>query len=746
MPDKVPPKEDKLAAVRQIADAAWASLRGSLAEGETPENLAMLDKAYSIALEAHGTTPRKSGDPYITHPIAVTEILHEFGLDAPALAAALLHDVAEDTDFTISDIRKTFSKEIADLVNGVTKLSKVQLSTQEEQQAENIRKMLIAMSADIRVILIKLADRLHNMRTLQYKSEDSQLRIARETLDIYAPIAHRLGVRWVKEELEDLSLRFMDPHAYEEVRQSMEAISGERREFLAETQQKILECVRPLCPDAEVGGRIKSVHGIYRKMFLQNKSFGEIFDVFAVRILVNTKEECYNALGLIHESFTAIPGRLKDYISMPKPNGYQSLHTVVLVRKSGADGIPFEVQIRTKTMHQMAEYGVAAHWKYKLQYTGKSALDQQLDWLRKLVDSQKEGEEPEDLVQTLKSDFVPEEVYVFTPKGDIINMPQGATVIDFAYAIHSGVGERMIGAKVDGRIVPLETELKTGEIVSIMTSAPPGKGPSRDWLALAKTSSARAKIRAWFKREMREENVQRGREELERELHRNRISFADEDYPEVLQSAAKRHRFENIEDFYAAIGYGGVSVHRMLSYFKEESGKLQQKREEPKDALEITDTKKLTRSKEGVIVEGLDDVLVKFAHCCSPIPGDPIIGFITRGHGVSIHTKGCTNASAERRAEEPGRWLSAYWDTAANERFEVSLLIEYHDRIGILADVSTLCTNMHIPISDFSSRHAKDGLHSFTLSVVVNGAEQFERLHSRIREIKGIVTIARFQA
>ncbi|MDR1805642.1 MAG: bifunctional (p)ppGpp synthetase/guanosine-3',5'-bis(diphosphate) 3'-pyrophosphohydrolase [Clostridium sp.] len=746
MPKEKTNDEQALSAVKQIADAAWAELRAKLEQTETPEDLELLDKAYSLALEAHGLTPRLSGEPYITHPIAVTKILHELGLDAPALAAALLHDVVEDTDVTIEDIEKLFGAEVAVLVSGVTKLGKVQLSTQEEQQAENIRKMLIAMNADIRVILIKLADRLHNMRTLQYKKPASQLRIAKETLDIYAPIAHRLGVRWIKEELEDLSLRFMDPHAYEEVRRSMEALSDERQQFLAETQQKLLDCVRPLCPDAEVSGRIKSVHGIYRKMFLQNKNFDEIFDVFAVRILVNTKEECYNALGLIHESFTAIPGRLKDYISMPKPNGYQSLHTVVLVRKSGAEGIPFEVQIRTKQMHQMAEYGVAAHWKYKLQYSGKSPLDKQLDWLRKLVDAQREGEEAEDLVKTLKSDFVPEEVYILTPKGDIINLPQGATVIDFAYAIHSGVGERMIGAKVNGRIVPLDTELKTGEIVSVMTSPPPGKGPSRDWLSIAKTSSARAKIRAWFKREMREENIQRGREELERELHRNRIFFADEEYQDILISAARRHRFEEVDDFFAAIGYGGVSVFRMLSYFKEEENKLRQKHRDEEELITASNAvKKRVRSKEGVVVEGLDDVLVKFAHCCSPIPGDPIIGFITRGHGVSIHTQSCTNASPRRQEQEPGRWLKAYWDTESNERFETALLIEYHDRIGILSDVSTICANMHIPISDFSSRHAKDEIRAFTLSVVVAGAEQFARLQARINEIKGVVSVSRFQ-
>jgi len=768
-----PEKPDKLqdgpAALRENAMVAWASLREKLTRSETPATMALLDNAYITALEAHGPKTRQSGEPYITHPIAVTEILLELGLDAPALAAALLHDVAEDTKLDVLDIEKLFGPEVALLVDGVTKLGKVQLSTggrarassekkeksaserayetgsQEEQQAENIRKMLIAMNADIRVILIKLADRLHNMRTLQYKNEESRLRIARETLDIYAPIAHRLGVRWIKEELEDLSLRFMDPHAYEEARESMEALSGERRAFLAETQQRLLDCVLPLCPDAEVSGRIKSVHGIYRKMFLQHKSFDEIFDVFAVRILVNTKEECYNALGLIHASFTAIPGRLKDYISMPKPNGYQSLHTVVLVRKPDADGIPFEVQIRTKEMHQMAEYGVAAHWKYKLKYKGKSPLDKQLDWLRKLVDAQKEGEEPEDLVQTLKSDFVPEEVYVFTPKGDIINLPQGATVIDFAYQIHSGVGERMIGAKVDGRIVTLETELKTGQIVSIMTSPPPGKGPSRDWLAIAKTSSARSKIRSWFKREMREENVQRGREELERELNRNRISFTDEDFREVLQSAAKRQRFDTVDDYCAAIGYGGVSVFRMLSYFKEESGRLQRKREIPQDTLEITEVKKSTRSKLGIIVEGLDGVLVKFARCCTPIPGDPIIGFITRGHGVSIHTQSCTNASDARREAEPGRWLTAYWEESVNERFEAALLIEHRDRIGMLSDVSTLCANMRVPIADFNSRHDKSGLRSFTLNVVVSGSEQFERLLGRIREIKGVMNISRFQ-
>ncbi|MDR0883482.1 MAG: bifunctional (p)ppGpp synthetase/guanosine-3',5'-bis(diphosphate) 3'-pyrophosphohydrolase [Oscillospiraceae bacterium] len=746
------PQIDDPETMRALADTAYARLRKKLVDDDsTPQTLCLMDRAYAYALDAHGLQKRRSGEPYITHPVAVAEILLEFGLDPPTLVAAMLHDVAEDTQVTLPAITKAFGEEIAKLVDGVTKLTKLEITqgTVEEQQAENIRKMLISMSADIRVILIKLADRLHNLRTLEFMPTEKQLQKARETLDIFAPIAHRLGVRWVKEELEDLSLRYIDSPAFAEVRDFLEKHSAERTDFLRSTQQAILDCVRTLCPDAEVSGRIKSTYGIYRKMFLQHKDFDELFDVFAVRVIVNTKEECYNALGLIHAAFTPIAGRLKDYISMPKPNGYQSIHTVVLVRKHGEDGIPFEVQIRTREMHEMAEYGVAAHWKYKRQLVGAStALDKQLDWLRKLVDAQREVDESEDLVQTLKSDFVPEEIYISTPKGDIIALPQGATVIDFAYAIHSGVGERMIGAKINARITPLDTELKTGQIVSIMTSPPPGDGPSRDWLSIAKTSSARSKIRSWFKRKERPENVRRGREELEKELGRNKIFFADDDLQDVLQDAARRHHFEHIDDFYAAIGYGGLSVFRMLSYFNGEA----KERARARDAALAGDTLQITapaeirraRSKEGVVVEGLDDVLLSFGRCCMPLPGDDIIGFITRGHGVRIHKQDCTNASDKLRAKEPGRWLTAYWDTAQSGRFEASLLVEYQNRIGMLADISTLCANMHVDIAHFGSRGVKDDQRSLVLGVMVSGPEQVSRLRTRILEIRNVTNVERF--
>lgn len=690
-----------------------------------------------MAAKVHEGQKRLSGEPYIMHPLSVALILARLGMDDASIIAAMLHDTVEDTDLTNDEIKKEFGDTVAELVDGVTKIGRVPLQTKEEQQAENIRKMLIAMSRDIRVIIIKLADRLHNMRTLMYKPEQRRRDIALETIEIYAPIAHRLGIRPIKEELEDLSISYLDPVAYNDIGKALEQQSKSRNEFLADIKARIEERIKTVVSGAQVSGRIKSVHGIYRKMYMQNKNFDEIYDIYAVRIIVDSVIDCYNCLGVIHDMFKPIPGRFKDYISTPKPNMYQSLHTTVL----GKEGIPFEVQIRTWEMHHTAEYGIAAHWKYKLGINGTVKFEERLAWIRQLLENQSDSEDVEDLVSTIKSDLVPEEVFVFTPKGDVFNLPMGATVIDFAYAIHSAVGNKMIGAKVDGRIVPLDYQVKTGEIVEVLTSSQPGKGPSRDWLNIVKTSQARAKIRQWYKKERRDENIAEGKAEVEKEFKRNFIRLAEPEYTEFIKKIAERQHCKSIEDFYAAIGYGGISLMHMMPKIKEDYVKMT-KAEEP--VINIAPVKKRTKSTEGVVVEGIDNCLIKFSRCCNPLPGDNIIGFITRGHGVSIHTRNCPNVPADiSKAGEPDRWVVAYWDTNIREDFKCTLQISCLNRIGLFADVSSLLANMHIMINDISTRNTKDGRTSIMLTVSVNGVEHLNSLTAKLSKISGVLSVER---
>ncbi len=701
------------------------------------EEIEKVKKAYSIAAEAHEGQMRLSGEPYIMHPLNVALILSKLGMDDDSVVAAILHDTVEDTKLTYNDVKSIFGQTVADLVEGVTKIGKVPLQTKEEQQAENIRKMLLAMSRDIRVIIIKLADRLHNMRTLMFKAEQRRREIALETIEIYAPIAHRLGIRPIKEELEDLSISYLDPVAYREIEQNLEAQSRSRNEYLADIKDRIEERIKSLVSGAQVSGRIKSVHGIYRKMYMRNKNFDEIYDIYAVRIIVESVIDCYNCLGVIHDMFKPIPGRFKDYISTPKPNMYQSLHTTVL----GKEGIPFEVQIRTWDMHHTAEYGIAAHWKYKLGVQGTQKFEERLAWIRQLLESQSDSENVEDIVSTIKSDLVPEEVFVFTPKGDVFNLPMGATVIDFAYAIHSAVGNKMVGAKVDGRIVPLDYNVKTGEIVEVMTSSAQGKGPSRDWLKIVKTSQARAKIRQWFKKEKRDENIVEGRNEVEKEVKRNFIRLTDEQYDEFVAKIAERQHCKDVEDFYAAIGYGGISLMRLMPKIKEDYAKLT-KANEP--VISIVPAKKKTKSNEGVVVEGIDNCLIKFSRCCNPLPGDDIIGFITRGHGVSVHTRNCTNVPADiSKAGEPERWVTAYWDTNVKEDFKCTLSVYCLNRIGMLADISNLLAGMRIMINDLSTRNTKDGRAIIMVTVSVNGVEHLNSLVAKMGKVEGVLTIER---
>lgn len=708
----------------------------SFTQKETEE----IDKAFALAERVHSAQLRYSGQPYIIHPIAVANILVDFGMDAQSIEAALLHDTVEDTDVTLDDIRSNFGDDVAALVDGVTKLGKVPLATKEEFQAENIRKMLLAMSNDIRVIIIKLADRLHNMRTLQYMAPQKKRDIALETLEIYAPIAHRLGIRAAKEELEDLAIRFLDPIAYADIENSLDQMSKSRLEFLEETKAKIAQRISTVVKDPKIDGRIKSVHGIYRKMYMQNKNFDQIYDIYAIRIIVDSVIDCYNCLGVIHDMFRPMPGRFKDYISTPKPNMYQSLHTTVI----GKDGIPFEVQIRTWEMHRTAEFGIAAHWKYKLGIKGgKSSLDQRLAWIRQMLDDQKESGDVQELVRAIKSDLVPEDVFVFTPRGDVINLPSGATVIDFAYAIHTAVGNKMVGAKVDGRIVPIDYVVKTGEIVEVLTSSQPGKGPSRDWLNIAKTSSARNKIRSWFKNEKRDENILEGKAEIEREFRRNYIRLSDEDYQQFVKHLAARQRFDNLDDFYAAIGFGGISIIRMMPYIKEEYNKTYRPQEQvqPADVVEPTVKRK---GKDGVTVEGIDNVLIKFSRCCNPLPGDEIIGFITRGHGVSVHKRDCPNVPhVLSEAAEPERWVKVTWNDDVKEEFKANLQITALSRIGLMADISVQLANMRVNINEISSRDMKDGRNIIYMTITVSNVDHLKNVIARVEKVDGVLSVER---
>lgn len=724
------------------ADGLFEDLIAAVSETMDKEDIEYIKKAYAIAREAHEGQFRRSGEPYIIHPVQVAKILYELGMDSESMIAALLHDVVEDTELTKEDVKKDFGEDVAELVEGVTKLGKVPLFTKEEQQAENVRKMLMAMSQDIRVIIIKLADRIHNMRTLAFMRPHKRREKAQETLEIYAPIAHRLGIRGVKEELEDLAISYLDPVAYREIQTLLEQQQSKRKEYLDNIQKKINDRIKQVVPNCSITGRVKSVHGIYRKMYMQGKDFDEIYDIYAVRIIVDDVIDCYNCLGIIHDMFKSIPGRFKDYISTPKANMYQSLHTTVI----GEGGIPFEVQIRTWEMHRTAEYGVAAHWKYKLGMSGKQKFEEKFSWIRQLLESQTVSENPEDIVNTIKTDLVQEEVFVFTPKGSVISLPAGATVVDFAYAIHSAVGNRMVGAKVDGRIVPIDYEVKTGEIVEIITSSQQGKGPSRDWLKFVKTSGARNKIRSWFKKERRDENILEGKLEVEREFRRNFIRLNDDDFEKFITVIAQRQRFTTADDFYAAIGYGGVSLNKMMPHIKDEYVKMfKQPEEKQEDVIKITKpAQKRSKSKDGVIIEGIENCLIKFSKCCSPLPGDNIIGFITRGHGVSIHKRDCTNVpKVIELCDEPERWISASWDSDIKEEFTATLSITCLDRVGLMADVSKVIADMRVMIYGINTKSKKDGRASIELTLAVNGIEHLQGVMAKILKINGILDVER---
>lgn len=700
----------------------------------------MITHAFWRCVEAHGEQKRASGEPFYMHPIAVAKIVITLGMDSESVAASLLHDVVEDTETTYDDIKKEFGKNVAELVDGVTKLEKIPLESKESEQAENIRKMFIAMSQDLRVIIIKLADRLHNMRTIDAMPEHKQRDKARETLEVFAPIAHRLGIRAVKEELEDLSIMHLDPVAYHEIEQSLRIKRSQSESFLNMIQERIKERVTEVVPNIRIEGRVKSIHGIYRKMYMQGKSLDEIYDVYAVRIITDTLANCYNILGVIHDMARPIPGRFKDYISTPKPNLYQSLHTTVL----GREGIPFEVQIRTEEMHRTAEYGVAAHWKYKDGISGSDAhFEERLQWIRQILDSQREADDVEDFVQTIKTDLAPEDVFAVTPKGDVINLPVGSTVIDFAFAIHTAVGTKMTGAKVDGRIVPITHEVKTGELIEILTSNQVGHGPSRDWLNIVKTNQAKAKIRAWFKRERRTENIEEGKTEIEREFSRNNIRLNDDDMEKFLSDIATKMRCNSVDDFYAAIGYGGILLSKIMPRVKDAFLRFQ-KTEKPIEISNNTQERKMSKSSDGVVVEGIDNCLIKLSRCCTPIPGDDLIGFITRGHGVSVHKRDCSNVPIDiSKSAEPERWVPAFWNAERTTRFDSTVTILGLNRDGMVADLSILLGNLHVAVHAIMAKETKDGNCIIVITISVESREHLDNVIARIKKLNGVFSVER---
>jgi len=695
-------------------------------------------EAYEYASAAHKTQLRKDGSPYITHPTAVAEIVAEMGLDTDSVLAALLHDTIEDTGVTFDEVKSKFGIDVAELVDGVTKLEKVAYVSKEDLQMENLRKMFIAMAKDIRVIIIKIADRLHNMRTIEFQSDAKRREKALETMQIYAPIAHRLGMQKIKWELEDIALKCLDPIAYEEITVALEKNNAEQQGFLDQISQKIKAKIIENGITPHIEKRVKHVYSIYRKMYSQNKELDEIYDLYAIRVIVDQPADCYNVLGLIHEIYKPVPGRFKDYISTPKPNMYQSLHTTVI----GREGVPFEVQIRTWEMHKTAEVGIAAHWKYKEQLKGKVGTEEKFEWVKRLLEAQKDSD-AEDFIHSLKIDMFADEVFVFTPRGDIINLPASATPIDFAYAIHTAIGNKMTVAKVNGKIVPFDYNLQNGEICEIITSAS-GKGPSRDWMNIAKTSEAKNKIKQWFKKEKREENIVEGKQSFESILKQNKISLADVlENKELSQKILDKSGFKSYDELFAAIGYGGITSTRIFNKVQDELQKAKQINSD-KGVITIKESKKRFVSDSGVLVEGIDNCLIKFSKCCAPIPGDEIVGFITKGYGVSIHKADCANAiRSMNKEEEKSRWIPVRWDMESRESFTTYLQITALDREGLLLDIASALAALKVNLRSINARSLEDGYAVITMSCEVRNIEQLGEIQKRIMRIKGISEISR---
>ena len=715
-------------------------------------DLEKIKRAYEYANELHCGQFRQSGEPYISHPLAVAEIVAGLGLDTDSICAALLHDTVEDcSDKTdLRDIQKLFGEDVALLVDGLTKIVSLQIEDKEDQQIENIRKMLLAMNKDVRVIFIKLCDRLHNMRTLDAKPEGKRRLTALETMQVYAPLAHRLGIQKIKQELENLGIMYLDPIGYKEVRDSVENKYGQSLNVIENIRSVIAEKLTENKIHFTLEGRIKTVYSIYKKMYNQNKSFDEIYDFYAVRVIVDTELECYTVLGIIHEMFNSIPGRFKDYISTPKPNMYRSLHTTVI----GRDGIPFEVQIRTREMHHFAEYGIAAHWKYKSGASSKADMDKKLEWISKLIETEGEARDHDEFMNALKTDIFQDEVFVFTPKGDVIALPQYSTVIDFAYAIHSAVGNKMIGAKINGMIVPIDRVVQNGEIVEILTSSVT-KGPSRDWLNIVRTSEARAKIKQWFKKETRAENISLGRSIVEGEFRKQNLKLDEQERAEVVSSVAQRIGFASADDLYNGVGYGGISISKLTNKIKEESVRFTVAETEQVDVSEEELVQKSVakpkniKSNSGIIVDGESGCQVKFAKCCNPLPGDDVIGFVTKGYGISIHKRDCPNVlEGLKKEENKDRYKPAHWEKgegqdSGRDVYEALLQLFTEDRVGMLADVAVALADMKVAILQVNSQKRTNDRSIISLKISCKNIDHYNSIVARLRSLDGVESVVR---
>ncbi len=722
----------------------YASMCDAIKKHLPGADMALIDRAVDYANQKHKLQKRKDGSPYIIHPLAVAQIVAEMGLDCDAILGALLHDCIEDTDASHEDIEKIFGPTVAELVEGVTKLTRANFSSSEQAQMENLRKMFMAMSKDIRVVLIKIADRLHNMRTMQYQTPEKQIQKCRETMDVYAPLAHRLGMQKIKWELEDTALRYLAPMEYNEIMSYLQAHKEKDEAFMRTIQDKITQRLTSVGIHNTTYGRIKHVYSIYRKMLAQGKTIDELYDIYAFRVIVDTIPDCYNVLGHVHDLFSLVPGRFKDYISTPKPNMYQSLHTTVI----GSQGIPFEVQIRTWQMHETAEYGIAAHWKYK-QGTG-TGTEKDFEWVRRLLESQQDSD-AEEFVQSMKIDMFDDEVFVYTPKGRIVSLPAGSTPIDFAYAIHSGVGNSMIGAKVNNRIANIDTTLKNGDIVEVLTSKS-AKGPSRDWLTICKSNQARTKIKQWFKKEKREENIVHGKASFESEMKRVGLPLTAATDPELEAQLLKKLSFDTWDDMFAAIGYGGLTAAKAVGRIRDDINKaLKQQTAEklPQGPLRFRpDSEAVTQNRHavnGVIVEDIDSCMIKFAKCCTPVPGDPIVGFITKGFGVSIHRADCPNAQNREDPRQAARWVRVRWATQEEQPFETTLELDCITRDGLILDVAMVLSTARVRVKEMSGKDLPGGRSAITIRFEVKDVAELESVRTKLLNIRDVVGSRRGQ-
>ena len=722
----------------------YASMMDTIRKRMPDADFALIDKAVDYANKKHAAQKRKDGSPYIIHPLAVAQIVTEMGLDIDAILGALLHDCIEDTDASHEEIEKLFGPTVAELVEGVTKLTRADFSSREQAQMENLRKMFMAMSKDIRVVLIKIADRLHNIRTMQYQSPEKQIAKCQETMDIYAPLAHRLGMQKVKWELEDTSLKYLAPKEYNEITAYLQEHKDQDESFMRTIQEKITQRLTAMGIHNTTYGRIKHVYSIYRKMQAQGKRMDELYDIYAFRVIVDSIPDCYNVLGHIHDLFNLIPGRFKDYISTPKPNMYQSLHTTVI----GSQGIPFEVQIRTWEMHETAEYGIAAHWKYK-QGTG-SGTEKDFEWVRRLLESQQDAD-AEEYVQSLKIDMFDDEVFVFTPKGRIVSLPSGSTPIDFAYAIHSGVGNAMVGAKVNNRIANIDTKLKNGDIVEVITSKA-AKGPSRDWLNICQSNQARTKIKQWFKKEKRDENIIHGKASFESEMKRSGLPLSALNDPELEGALLRKLAFDNWDDMYAAIGYGGLTAVKAVGRIRDDinkSIKAQAGEKPPQSPLRVNpDSEAVKQNRHavnGVIVEDIDSCMIKFAKCCTPVPGDAIVGFITKGFGVSVHRADCPNAQNREDPKQAGRWVRVRWANMEEQPFETTLELDCITRDGLVLDVAQALTTARVRVKELSGRDLANGRSTITVRFEVKNTAELNAIRTKLLNIRDVTGSKRGQ-